>query len=80
MANTFKLKKILQMFDSRIKPFSNQTIKWTMLLGHDSDMLAMYHALNISSAICTEELYQNGSTSAIECEQGGVLYAANIIF
>jgi hypothetical protein len=65
MINTLKLKKILQMFDLRIKPSSNQTIKWTMLLGHDTDMLAMYHALNISSAACTEELYQKGSTSAI---------------
>lgn len=48
--------------------------------GHDTDILALHLALNISSYTCTEELFRKGSTSALNCEQGGNDFASNLIF
>lgn len=79
MVNTFKFQKLINTFDLRTKLPSTYSLKWTHLSGHDTDILAMHLALNISNAACTEELYRKGSTSAVECEQGGVDYAGNVI-
>lgn len=54
MDNTFKLQKIMDNFDLRIKIPNNRGIKWTFVSGHDTDVLALHQALNISSPQCTE--------------------------
>lgn len=51
--NKGRLTKILSVFDSRISN-PNQSLKWTFLSGHDSDMCAMYTDLNFSSSKCIE--------------------------
>lgn len=79
MVNTFKFQKLINTFDLRTKLPETYALKWTHLSGHDTDILAMHIALNISNYTCTEELYRRGSTKSIECEQGGVEFAANVI-
>ena len=79
MINSEKMSLIFSNFDLRQR-LPNYPLKWTFLSGHDTDILAMYLGLNISSANCVEELYRKGETSALECELGGNDFASNIIF
>ena len=79
MINTFKMQKIISVFDLRTKLTDSYALKWTMLLGHDTDVWAMHQALNISNYTCTQELYRKGSTKSLECEQGGGKFASNVI-
>lgn len=65
MINTFKLQKIMNAFDLRIRLPDTYALKWTFVSGHDTDILAMYQALNISSYECIEELFRKGKTSAV---------------
>lgn len=60
--------KILSVFDSRIAN-PNQPLKWTFLSGHDTDLIATYTELNLSTSQCVEELYRKGTTQALNCEQ-----------
>lgn len=76
--NKYKLEKILSMFDGRIKS-SSQSIKWTFLSGHDLEIVPMFTDLNLSSSQCVEELYRNGETSALNCEQYPQ-FATSLIF
>ena len=64
--NKYKLQKVLDMFDGRIKN-PNQEIRWTALSGHDFDLIPLFTDLNISSSACIEELYRKGQTSALNC-------------
>lgn len=54
MDNTFKLQKIMDNFDLRTRLPNSKGIKWTFVSGHDTDVLALHQALNISSFQCTE--------------------------
>jgi hypothetical protein len=54
MVNTFKFQKLINTFDLRTRLPETYALKWTHLSGHDTDILAMHLALNISSAECTE--------------------------
>jgi hypothetical protein len=60
MANTFKVQKLINVFDLRTKLPNNYALKWTHLFGHDTDVLAFHLALNTSSPACIEELYRKG--------------------
>ena len=80
MINSEKFTRLYEVFEARQKIPGSYQLKWTMLSGHDTDLVAMYLGLNISSFQCTEELYRKGSTSVLECQQGGNDFANNIIF
>ena len=54
MINTGKISKIFSAFDTRTKIPSSYALKATFMSVHDTDILAMYLGLNISSADCTE--------------------------
>lgn len=54
MVNTNKGQKILQEFDLRVSLGSRYQKRWSFIFGHDTDILALHMALNISSAQCTE--------------------------
>ena len=77
-ANKYKFDKIISMFDSRIKN-PNQSLKWTLLSGHDLDIVPLYNDLNFSSSQCIEDLYRKGSTTALNCETVPV-FATSLIF
>ena len=51
--NKYKLEKILNVFDGRIKN-PNQELKWTFLSGHDLDIVPLYTDLNMSTSNCIE--------------------------
>lgn len=53
MANTLKFQRIINLFDLRVRLPDTYPLKWSFWSGHDTDILAMYLALNISSAACT---------------------------
>jgi hypothetical protein len=76
--NTGKLNRVLEDFDGRINN-SNQTLKWTFLSAHDTDITGMLLDLNVSSDQCVEELYRNGKTDALNCDPTQE-YASSIIF
>ena len=50
MVNTFKFQKLITTFDLRTRLPDSYALKWVHLSGHDTDILAMHIALNISSA------------------------------
>ena len=77
--NAGKIKKILTDFDARIADLSGKVHKWTFLSSHDADATCMMNDLNISSAACVEELYQTGSSTALNCSPNQE-YATNLIF
>lgn len=52
MANSNKLQRIVSLFDLRTKLVENYALKWTFLFGHDTDIIAMQQALNISNFTC----------------------------
>lgn len=52
MINTAKFTRIFSLFDTRARIPDSYALKWTFLSGHDTDIIAMYLGLNISSATC----------------------------
>ena len=54
MFNTGKFQKLLNVFDIRTRLPNNYALKWTFLSGHDTDIIAMHLALNLSSSKCIE--------------------------
>lgn len=80
MFNSGKIEKIISVFDLRTKLPNTYALKWTFLSGHDTDIVALHLGLNLSSAACIEELYQKGSTTALNCENGANYFASNLIF
>lgn len=50
MFSSGKLQKVLSVFDMRVRLPTTYTLKWTFLSGHDTDIFALYNALNLSSA------------------------------
>ena len=52
MYNSGKFQKILNVFDLRVRLVDNYALKWTFLSGHDTDIIAMHLALNLSSSQC----------------------------
>ena len=52
MANTFKVNKLINAFDLRVRLPDTYALKWTHLFGHDTDILAFHLALNTSSPAC----------------------------
>ncbi len=52
MANTFKIQKLINAFDLRVRLPDSYALKWTHLFGHDTDLLAFHLAMNTSSATC----------------------------
>ena len=77
--NSFKIQKIINEFDARIRNPSNYSLKWTFLSAHDTDLSAAQLDLNISSPQCIEDLYRKGSTTALVCD-ANTEYAASMIF
>ena len=55
-----KINKIINLFDLRVKVPSNAGVKWSFLVGHEGDTLALQMALNITSSTCIEELFRKG--------------------
>jgi hypothetical protein len=53
MLNSGKFKKIIEVFDERIIKNNTFPLKWTFLSGHDTDIIAMHLALNLSSVECS---------------------------
>lgn len=54
MANSGKLSRMFTLFETRQKVPDAYALKWTFLSGHDTDIIALYLALNFSSYTCTE--------------------------
>lgn len=66
--STHTLSKILQNFDNRIKSPEGGGLKWSTLSLDAGDLVALQNNLNISSALCIEEVYRKGSTQALNCQ------------
>jgi hypothetical protein len=79
MRNTQKYIKMFNSFDRRIEEAANYRVKWTLIVGHDFDILSYYLHLNFSSPECVESLYRTGKTSEFYCEQNGLDFGSNII-
>lgn len=52
MSVSGKLSKIFSVFDRRTTIPDSYSLKWTFMSGHDTDVLAMHLALNLSSMKC----------------------------
>ena len=77
--NTYKFQKTLSIFDNRVKSPSGVSLKWTTLAVDELDIVALQNDLNISSAVCIEEIYRKGSTQALNCQQGASFSSSLII-
>lgn len=77
--NSFKIQKIINEFDARIRNPTNYSLKWTFLSAHDTDLSAAQLDLNISSPQCIEDLYRKGSTTALVCD-ANTDFASSMIF
>lgn len=66
--------------DTEAALVKNQTRrKWTMLSGHDTNVAPLLSFLNISSADCIEDKWQNSTKQYLNCEPGPD-FAANLVF
>lgn len=80
MSTSGKFQRMFSVFDTRQRVPDSYPLKWTFLSGHDTDIMALHLAMNLSSCLCVEELYRKGETSALNCEIGGNRFASNLIF
>ena len=69
LGNSGKLSKIFSLFDLRTINPDRTADKWLIMSAHDTDIIGLNVALNLSSANCIEELYRKGSTSEKNCDQ-----------
>lgn len=60
--NTKKIEKILGTFDNRVKNIAGVALKWSTISVDLLDIVALQNDLNISSALCIEEIYRKGTT------------------
>ena len=80
MSVSSKFQKMFSTFDTRQRIPDSYGLKWTFISAHDTDIMALHLALNLSSCLCVQELYRKGETSALNCETGGNNFASNLIF
>jgi hypothetical protein len=76
--NSFKFSQILATFDSKIKSPASQ-LKWTTISVNEVDLVAAHLGLGIASALCIEEIYRKGRTTALNCE-GSSPFASSLLF
>ncbi len=76
--NTFKFNTVINRFDYKTGNVSGEG-KWTTLSVDEVDIVTAQTSLNISSALCIEELYRRGETSALNCE-GSSTFASSLLF
>lgn len=60
--NTRKINKVMGTFDERVKNITGYSLKWSTISVDSLDIVALQNDLNISSALCIEEIYRRGST------------------
>lgn len=78
LVNTYKLKKVINECENRVRLIETYATKMTVISCHDTDIAALYTDLNISSSQCVEELYRKGKTDALNC-QTDVGFASNLV-
>jgi hypothetical protein len=78
LVNTYKLKKVINECENRIRLVKIYGTKMTVFSVHDTDIAALLTDLNISSSQCVEDLYRKGKTDALNC-QTDVGFASNLV-